>query len=55
MSLCQHNDGTVLREKIAVQDEISKNDESKWDIKLWSRNDIIGSNKELNHLKKKEI
>lgn len=55
MSLCQHNDGTVLREKIAGSNEISKNDESKWDIRLWSRNDIIGSNKESESLEEKEI
>ncbi|MDU7439602.1 MAG: helicase-exonuclease AddAB subunit AddA, partial [Clostridium sp.] len=39
MSLCQHNDGKVLREKIAVSNEISKDDNSKWDIKLWKRSD----------------
>ncbi|ETJ25855.1 ATP-dependent helicase/nuclease subunit A, partial [human gut metagenome] len=46
MSLCQHNDGKVLREKIAVSNEISKDDNSKWDIKLWKRSDIVVNNED---------
>lgn len=41
MALCQHNDGNILRESIAVNNEMSKDDDSKWDIKLWNRNDVV--------------
>ena len=41
MSLCQHNDGVKLREAIGVSSEISKSDESKWDINLWNKKDFI--------------
>ena len=58
MALCQHNDGKILREKISLSNEISKDDKSKWDIRLWCRNDIINKNgdessKELEELKSK--
>ncbi len=41
MSLCQHNDGLKLREAIGVSNEISKSDESKWEINLWNKKDFI--------------
>lgn len=41
MALCQHNDGSVLREKIAASNEISKDDSSKWKVKLWNKADLI--------------
>lgn len=41
MSLCQHNDGMKLREAVGVSSEISKSDESKWDINLWNKKDFI--------------
>ena len=46
MALCQHNDGRILRESIAMNNEMSKDDESKWDIKLWNRNDVLHDNEE---------
>ncbi|WP_294394558.1 helicase-exonuclease AddAB subunit AddA [uncultured Clostridium sp.] len=46
MALCQHNDGSILRESIAVNNEIFKDDDSKWDIKLWNRNDVVGNDAE---------
>lgn len=55
MSLCQHNDGKVLREKIAVSNEISKDDNSKWDIKLWKRSDIVVNNEEGKLEEEKEV
>lgn len=55
MSLCQHNDGKVLREKIAVSNEISKNDNSKWDIKLWKRSDIVVNNEDGKLEEEKEV
>jgi ATP-dependent helicase/nuclease subunit A len=44
MALCQHKDGFKLREAIGVLDEISKADESKWEINLWSKKDFININ-----------
>ena len=41
MALCQHNDGIKLREAIGVSNEISKDDDSKWEINLWNKNDLI--------------
>jgi ATP-dependent helicase/nuclease subunit A len=41
MALCQHNDGIKLREAIGVANEISKDDDSKWEINLWNKNDLI--------------
>ena len=41
MALCQHNDGLKLREAIGASNEISKSDESKWEINLWNKNDLI--------------
>lgn len=55
MSLCQHNDGKVLREKIAVSNEISKDDNSKWDIKLWKRSDIVVNNEDDKLEEEKEV
>lgn len=55
MSLCQHNDGKVLREKIAVSNEISKDDNSKWDIKLWKRSDIVVNNEDGKLEEEKEV
>ena len=40
MSLCQHNDGKLLRETIAVNDEISKDDNSKWHINFYNRAEL---------------
>lgn len=55
MSLCQHNDGKILREKIAVSNEISKDDNSKWDIKLWKRSDIVVNNEDDKLDEEKEV
>ena len=55
MSLCQHNDGKILREKIAVSNEISKDDNSKWDIKLWKRSDIVVNNEDGKLEEEKEV
>ena len=55
MALCQHNDGKILRESIAVNNEISKDDKSKWKINLWRRNDIIENCIEEESDKEKEI
>ncbi|ENZ29691.1 ATP-dependent helicase/nuclease subunit A [Clostridium butyricum 60E.3] len=55
MSLCQHNDGKVLRKKIAVSNEISKDDNSKWDIKLWKRSDIVVNNEDGKLEEEKEV
>ena len=55
MSLCQHNDGKVLREKIAISNEISKDDNSKWDIKLWKRSDIVVNNEDGKLEEEKEV
>ena len=55
MSLCQHNDGKVLREKIAVSNEISKDYNSKWDIKLWKRCDIVVNNEDGKLEEEKEV
>ena len=55
MSLCQHNDGKILREKIAVSNEISKDDNSKWDIKLWKRSDIVVNNEDDKLEEEKEV
>lgn len=55
MSLCQHNDGKILREKIAISNEISKDDNSKWDIKLWKRSDIVVNNEDDKLEKEKEV
>ncbi|WP_455793711.1 helicase-exonuclease AddAB subunit AddA [Clostridium butyricum] len=55
MSLCQHNDGKVLREKIAVSNEISKDDNSKWDVKLWKRSDIVVNNEDGKLEEEKEV
>ena len=41
LALCQHNDGIKLREAIGVANEISKDDDSKWEINLWNKNDLI--------------
>ena len=41
MALCQHNDGIKLREAIGVANEVSKDDDSKWEINLWNKNDLI--------------
>ena len=43
MALCQHNDGIKLREAIGVSNEISKDDDSKWEINLWNKNDLINT------------
>ena len=40
MALCQHNDGKVMREAIAVNDEISKDDSSKWKINMYTRAEL---------------
>ncbi|WP_428817537.1 helicase-exonuclease AddAB subunit AddA [Clostridium butyricum] len=55
MSLCQHNDGKILREKITVSNEISKDDNSKWDIKLWKRSDIVVNNEDDKLEEEKEV
>lgn len=55
MSLCQHNDGKILREKIAVSNEISKDDNSKWDVKLWKRSDIVVNNEDDKLEEEKEV
>lgn len=55
MSLCQHNDGKILREKIAVSNEISKDDNFKWDIKLWKRSDIVVNNEDDKLEEEKEV
>lgn len=44
MALCQHNDGIKLREVIGVPNEISKDDDSKWEINLWNKNHLINKN-----------
>ena len=41
MALCQHNDGIKLRESIGVSNEISRDDDSKWEINLWNKSDLI--------------
>jgi len=41
MVLCQHNDGLKLRETISASNQISKSDESKWEINLWNKKDLI--------------
>lgn len=43
MSLCQHKDGSILREAIGLSDEISKGDESKWEINLLNKKDFINN------------
>lgn len=40
MALCQHNDGKVMREAISVNDEISKDDSSKWKINMYTRAEL---------------
>lgn len=55
MCLCKHNDGKVLREKISTSNEISKDDQSKWDIKLFGRNDILINNKKDQLKEEKEV
>ena len=55
MCLCKHNDGKVLREKIYASNEISKDDQSKWDIKLFGRNDILINNKKDQLKEEKEV
>jgi ATP-dependent helicase/nuclease subunit A len=50
MALCQHNDGIKLREAIGVPNEISKDDDSKWEINLWNKNDLI-NRVDLEHIK----
>jgi ATP-dependent helicase/nuclease subunit A len=40
MVLCQHNDGVKLRESIGVSNDISKSDESNWELNLWNKNDL---------------
>ena len=55
MALCQHNDGKILRESIAVSDEISKDDDSRWQINLWRRNDIIESDSDIIEEEEKDI
>ena len=55
MSLCQHNDGKILRGKIAVSNEISKDDNSKWDVKLWKRSDIVVNNEDDKLEEEKEV
>ena len=55
MALCQHKDGRILREKIAVSDEMAKDDLSKWDVKLWSRNDILNKSEDDNSDDKEEL
>jgi len=41
MALCQHNDGLKLREAIGASNEMSKSDESKWEINLWNKSDLV--------------
>ena len=41
MALCQHNDGIKLRESIGVSNEISRDDDSKWEINLWNKINLI--------------
>ena len=41
MALCQHRDGFKFREAIGASDQISKNDESKWEINLWNKKDFF--------------
>lgn len=41
MALCQHNDGKILREAIAMNDEISKDDSSKWEVNIYTRAELI--------------
>ncbi len=55
MALCQHNDGRILRESIAASDEISKDDDSRWQINLWRRNDIIESDSDIIEEEEKDI
>lgn len=43
MSLCQHKDGSILREAIGTSDYISKDDESKWKINLLNKKDLINN------------
>lgn len=40
MALCQHNDGEVLRRKISVTNDISKDDDSKWIINVVNKKEL---------------
>ena len=44
MALCQHNAGLKFGKVIGVSNEISKNDQSKWEINLWNKKDFINKN-----------
>lgn len=46
MALCKHNQGKVLREKIGVSNEYSKDDLSLWEINLINKRELL--NKESN-------
>ena len=41
MALCQHIDVTKLKDVIGVPNEIAKDDDSKWEINLWNKSDLI--------------
>lgn len=43
MALCQHKDGSKLREAIGLSSDISKADASKWEINLLSKKDFINN------------
>lgn len=41
IALCKHNDGNILRERIAVSNEFSKDDSSSWKINIISKNELL--------------
>jgi ATP-dependent helicase/nuclease subunit A len=41
MALCHHRDGAILKEANVPLNEMSKNDSSKWEIKLWNKSDLV--------------
>lgn len=46
MALCQHNDGQVLRDYIRVSNEIAKDDDSKWTIRIWNKSELASKVKD---------
>ena len=46
MALCQHNDGPVLRDYIRVSNEIAKDDDSKWTIRIWNKSELASKVKD---------
>ncbi|MDR3594889.1 helicase-exonuclease AddAB subunit AddA [Clostridium sp.] len=41
MALCHHRDGAILKEVNVSLNEMSKNDSSKWEIKLWNKSELV--------------